>query len=1007
MRWSSAWIIAAGSITSLGLSSTPADAVPSLPPGFSDTVVMSGLDFPGAAAFAPDGRVFMGDRTGTIKIYDNLADTTPTVLVDLSTNVYNQYDRGLLGMALDPQFPVRPYLYLLYTYDAAIGGTAPRWGVPPKKWDNCPDPPGINTGGCIASARLSKLTLSGNSLVGGEQVLINDWCIQFSTHTIGSLQFGPDGYLYASGGDGAGYLAIDYGQTQNVCGDPPSAAGTNLTIPTAQGGALRAQSARRVSTDAASLSGSIIRIDPDTGQGAPGNPMINNTDPNRRRIWAYGLRNPLRFTFRPGTGEIYAGDVGWQTWEEINRIPAGTGGVAENFGWPCYEGAARQPAYDAADLNSCESLYALGAGAVVPPLYTYRHSDPVVTGDGCPVGSSSTTGVAFATNPSWPAPYRNALFFADYSRGCIWAMPADANGVPDPTARIAFESGAVGPTWLQVGLDGNLYYLDIEGGTMHRISYAGNTPPIADATATPTTGPVPLAVSFSAAGSTDPDGDLPLSYAWDLDADGAFDDAAGVTTSRTYTVAGPIDVALRVTDSRGASSVDSVRVSPGNTPPLPTIVTPNPINLWSVGDVISFSGTATDAEQGTLGPGALTWELIMQHCPSNCHEHQFGVWSGTTSGSFPAPDHEYPSHLELRLTATDAGGLATTVSRRLDPRTVDLLFTSSPPGLEVAVGATASPTPVTHRVIVGSAVSIGTASPQSAEGIAYTFSSWSDGGARTHSITAPAVNSTFHATFDSAGCGVGSYQAQYFANRTLTGTPVTVCEAGRPTYDWVWGGPTQVGALTDSYSVRWTGTESYPAGPHTFWVSASDGVRLVIDGALVIDQWHDQTAPATYSYTTNLTAGHHTVTMEYYERRGRAVARLQHGPVPNPACTTNQFRVEYYANPTLSGNPTTTACDGTINETWSAAPPNSGVTTDNFSVRYTRTDTFQARAYTFTIRGDDGIRLWIDGMLILNGWSDHLPTSFSTSYTMTAGSHTVVVEHYDRTGSARALFSYV
>ncbi len=981
-------------------------AAPSLPPGFSDTVVKTGLNFPGALAFAPDGRVFVGDRTGVVKVYDNLADNTATTVMDLSVSVYNQYDRGLLGLALDPQFPTRPYLYVLYTFDAAIGGTAPRWGVPPKQWDDCPTPPGINTGGCIASARLSKLTLSGNTATA-EQVLVNDWCIQFSTHTIGSLQFGPDGYLYASGGDGAGYLAIDYGQTQNICGDPPSAAGTNLTPPTAKGGALRSQSPRRALNENASLDGTIIRIDPDTGEGAPGNPMINSTDPNRRRIWAYGMRNPLRFTFRPGTSDIYFGDVGWQTWEEINKIPGGTGGIAENYGWPCYEGVGRQAGYDGADLSVCETLYAQGTSGVVAPHFTYRHSDPVVPGDGCPVGSSSSTGVAFVANPTWPAPYRNALFFADYSRGCIWAMTPDANGEPNPAAIVKFESGAVGPTWLQTGPDGNLYYLDIEGGTLHRISYTGNTPPIAAAMASPQSGAVPLTVQFDASTSSDPDGDLPLTYAWDLDADGEFDDATSVSPSATYTVAGTVQVQVRVTDTRGASSLATVTVSPGNTPPVPTITTPLAASTWAVGDLVSFSGAATDAQQGALPPTSLSWELIMQHCPSNCHEHQFGSWPGVASGSFAAPDHEYPSHLELRLTATDAGGLSTTVSRRLDPRTVDLLFTSTPVGLEVTVGATTSPSPVTHRVIVGSALSVGAATPQTIAGASYSFASWSDGGARTHTITAPANNATYQVAFVAAGCALGTYRAEYYVGRTLSGTPATGCEVAPPAYDWAWSGPSALGSPADNFSARWTGTQTYPAGPHTFWVSASDGVRLIVDGTVLIDQWNDRTTPATFAATTNLTAGNHTVVMEYYERTGRAVARLQHAPVPVPACATTSFRVEYYANPTLGGIPTTSGCDATINETWAGAPPNSGLPVDNFSTRYTRTDTFAARQYTFTIRGDDGIRLWIDGVLVLNGWSDHLPTSYSTQYMMTAGAHTVVVEHYDRTGSARVLFTYV
>ncbi len=161
----------------------------------------------------------------------------------------------------------------------------------------------------------------------------------------------------------------------------------------------------------------------------PGNPFASNPNVNAQRIIAYGLRNQFRFAFRPGTNELWAGDVGWNTWEEINRIPNATDNVAENFGWPCYEGAARQSGYDGANLTLCETLYGTGQTA---PYYTYNHSASVATGDGCPTGGSSVSGIAFETTSNYPAAYDGALFFSDSSRGCIWAMRRGANGLPEP-----------------------------------------------------------------------------------------------------------------------------------------------------------------------------------------------------------------------------------------------------------------------------------------------------------------------------------------------------------------------------------------------------------------------------------------------------------------------------------------------------------------------------------------------------------------------------------------------
>jgi glucose/arabinose dehydrogenase len=140
-----------------------------------------------------------------------------------------------------------------------------------------------------------------------------------------------------------------------------------LTAPTAEGGALRSQDLR-TSGDPVSLDGTVIRGDPSTGAGLPGNPSAGLTDPNARRIIAYGMRNPFRFTTRPNTDELWVGDVGWNDWEEINVLPA-LGGV-ENFGWPCYEGVGRQSGYDAANLAICENLYNdNGPGAATAPYY--------------------------------------------------------------------------------------------------------------------------------------------------------------------------------------------------------------------------------------------------------------------------------------------------------------------------------------------------------------------------------------------------------------------------------------------------------------------------------------------------------------------------------------------------------------------------------------------------------------------------------------------------------------
>ena len=175
------------------------------------------------------------------------------------------------------------------------------------------------------SGRLSRLEVSSGSNVstGTESVLVEGWGQQYPSHSVGTVMFGPDGALYASAGDGASFTFADYGQDGNPLnplGDPPVGIGGVKNPPTAEGGATRAQSLRRVSGPAV-LNGTLIRVDPFTGAGLFDNPLFANADPNAGRIVGYGFRNPFRFTFRPGTSEIWIGDVGGATGRRLTGSP--------------------------------------------------------------------------------------------------------------------------------------------------------------------------------------------------------------------------------------------------------------------------------------------------------------------------------------------------------------------------------------------------------------------------------------------------------------------------------------------------------------------------------------------------------------------------------------------------------------------------------------------------------------------------------------------------------------
>lgn len=277
--------------------------------------------------FAPDGRMFVWQKNGVIRIIQNGA-LLPTPFADLSNRVNEQDDRGFWGFALDPDFANNGYVYMTYTYENTAN----------------PHDPGPKT------SRLSRMTVNPanpNVALSNSEVVIlgslsNPPCSQYpatadciaadgGSHTIGSIVFAPDGKMLVGIGDGAD---------------------ANITDPLA----LRSQ-------DLNSYNGKIIRINKD-GTAVPDNPFYDGTNSIRSKVWLYGVRNPFRFSVQPATGDIWFGEVGWNTWEEVNRGVRGG-----NYGWPCYEGNTQQVGYMSSPL--CSSI---PAGSLVAPYHLYNHS---------------------------------------------------------------------------------------------------------------------------------------------------------------------------------------------------------------------------------------------------------------------------------------------------------------------------------------------------------------------------------------------------------------------------------------------------------------------------------------------------------------------------------------------------------------------------------------------------------------------------------------------------------
>jgi len=758
----------------LGLIAPSAGADPALPPGFQDEVALGGLEQPVNFRFAPDGRIFVAEKPGKIVVFEDLEDTTPEVFADLRTDVYETGDRGLLGLALDPEFDTgRPYVYALYTYDHILGDSAPppKWGAPETTGDPCPDYNGGDA--CLVSGRLVRLKAIGNhaeesSGEPAQTVLAEDWCQQFSSHSIGDLQFGPEGDLYVSGGDGASFTSADYGQLgtePNPCGDPPDPKGTALSPPDSEGGSLRAQ-------DLENLSGKILRVDPDTGAGVAGNPLFGSeagegeAAENEARIVAEGFRNPFRFSFDPESGELFTDNVGSSEIEEIDRIPA-PGASLYNSGWPCYEGSERQFQFRVLGLDVCESLYEAedaGGEPTSEPFFYYSHGQSVVPGDECPIEyGSALGGISFYEGDEFPSEYKGALFITDTVRGCVWVISDDDKGELDPsTAKLFMRESRIYPAVdIEEGPEGGLYYADLFGneefgdGAIHRITYNPGAP-TAKLSANPPYGTaLPLQVTFDASESSDPDEET-LAYEWDLDGDGTFETSGGATQERAFTEEELEEeeedeeslnhvVGVRVIDGAGHSSVARVTVYPGDSPPQPTIDSPSASTTWGVGDEISLQGSATiydpetDSQEPLYEPLGYYWSTRLLHCPTGpttCHSHPLELFAGTREREFEAPEPDYPSYIEVTLRVADRRGLTAGKTIKLEPRAVEATIASSPPGIEITAGLLQDPAPYPLTSVEGAHVLLTAPETAVVGGTEYEWKSWSDEGDRIHTIVA-------------------------------------------------------------------------------------------------------------------------------------------------------------------------------------------------------------------------------------------------------------------------------
>ncbi len=290
--------------------------------------------------------------------------------------------------------------------------------------------------------------------------------------------------------------------------------------------------------------------------------------------------------------------------------------------------------------------------------------------------------------------------------------------------------------------------------------------------------------------------------------------------------------------------------------------------------------------------------------------------------------------------------------------------------------------------------------------------SWRDGGQRelTADRQVGAGNHTLRVEYyERAGLAVArlrwerigttaypNWRGEYWNNVNLSGDPALVRADNAIDFDWGTGAPA-TGISADSFSARWTRTATFTAGTYLFRATVDDGIRVYVDGVLVIDDWRDG-ARRQLTAERQMTAGSHTLRVEYYERGGGAVARFGWQDV---APATAGWKGEFWNNINLSGNPALVRTDPVLAFDWGPRSPGGPIPDDSFSARWTRRAYFDAGTYRFNVLVDDGMRLWVDNQLILDAWSDHDSARMTVDYVFTQGTHSLKVEYYERIGNAR------
>ena len=670
-------------------------AVSGLPPGFANAVYVSGLAAPMSMTFARDGRLFICEKAGAVRVVTPAGALLPQPFLQLAPSLGQDSegrmgDGGLFSATFDPSDAAETYLYVQWLH---VG-------------DNGPGKPWVGD-----FSRVSRFTVDpaniNAALPDSEVVVFDHSTLPPGTvfHFGGSLVFGRDGLLYSAHGD---YHGIEP-QTITSSVGKVSRFFKNGTIPS--DGPFYASG---------------------TAQG--------------KAIFALGLRNPFATLVAPAvldglpkagaavSSSLLIFDVGEASFEEINVAVAGANG-----GWPRVEGNSASSGPARASI--VPPLPASAHGTYMDPLFAWAHDSQNEIAQGLPASCCSTGGTLYS-GVSFPQAWLGVLFFTDLCGGYIAYLPASSAGGARPTPRL-FARGYNTPHGLITGAhDGALYIFSHNDGTVHRVVYAPLAAPVVSEQ--PASARVPLGVvatfSVSVASAA------AASFQWQRSAPGsaAFIDIAGATGASFAPAPAALaddgaSFRVSVTSANGyvMSAPALLRVI-NNLPPRAAIVSPLATTMpglayssesfgsYVANQTLFFEGGGLDFTDALLGPtqiaaANLSWNVFLRH---NTHRHDFasGVPGASLTFTTPLEGELSPEQAyQVELIATDAGGTTATTSATIYPVLGSLVLSSSSGTGTALVNGMPVPLPYVFTTIAGQRLALAPGPD-----LAGAFAAWSD-----------------------------------------------------------------------------------------------------------------------------------------------------------------------------------------------------------------------------------------------------------------------------------------